>query len=157
VITLCTAVALGQSIEDHTAIVCAYKWPNDLLVDGTKVGGILVEATGDIVTVGCGVNLWWPEPPVFAGAVFAQDPGEDVAPRIAQGWVRRLLEMMEEGAGAWPRAAYLQRSWTVGRAVTWDGGSGSATGITPGGGLIVETDDGETIITAGEVHIRQER
>jgi BirA family biotin operon repressor/biotin-[acetyl-CoA-carboxylase] ligase len=157
VITLCTAVALGRSIEDHTGVVCAYKWPNDLLVGGAKVGGILVEATGDVVTVGCGVNLWWPDSPVFAGAVFEQDPGEGIAWSIAQGWVRRLLETVQEAPDGWPRAAYLQRSWTVGRAVTWDGGSGSATGIAQGGGLIVETGDGEEIITAGEVHVRQER
>jgi len=157
VITLCTAVALASSIEDVAATTCDVKWPNDLLIRGDKVAGILVEATADSVAVGCGVNLWWPDPPTYAGAVFTDDPGPDVAVDIARGWVNGLLEMLAAGAGAWPRTEYLRRSWTVGRSVTWEGGEGRAVGIAPGGGLIVDTGDGETVITAGAVHTRQER
>jgi BirA family biotin operon repressor/biotin-[acetyl-CoA-carboxylase] ligase len=156
-ITLCAAVALASSIEDAAGASCDVKWPNDLLIGGAKVAGILVEATADVVVVGCGVNLWWPDAPAFAAGIFDDDPGEEVALGAARGWVERLLEMLDDGPGAWPRAEYLRRSWTVGRTVSWDNGMGLAVGIAPGGGLVVETEDGDSIITAGEVHTRQER
>ncbi|HEX2420430.1 MAG TPA: biotin--[acetyl-CoA-carboxylase] ligase, partial [Acidimicrobiia bacterium] len=44
------------------------KWPNDLLIGEGKVGGILVEVTGETVAVGCGLNLWWPDPPAGRAA-----------------------------------------------------------------------------------------
>ncbi|MEN8238423.1 MAG: biotin--[acetyl-CoA-carboxylase] ligase [Actinomycetota bacterium] len=157
VITMCTAVALAASIEDVAGTRCDIKWPNDLLIDGDKVAGILVETASDAVTVGCGVNLWWPASPPSAGTVYDDDPGPDVAVEIARGWVERLLEMLDAGPGAWPRADYLERSWTLGRKVTWEGGAGVAVGIASGGGLIVDTDDGEETIIAGEVHTHQER
>jgi BirA family biotin operon repressor/biotin-[acetyl-CoA-carboxylase] ligase len=157
VITLCTAVALTLSIEDVSGVSCDIKWPNDLLVDGVKVAGILVEATGDAVVVGCGVNLWWPGAPLFAGAIFENDPGPDAVSTIARGWVDRLREMVDAGPGSWPRAEYLQRSSTIGEDVTWDRGSGVAIGIARGGGLIVDTGNAETVLTAGEVHTHQER
>jgi len=157
VITLCTAVALARSVEDNAGVRCDIKWPNDLLVRGDKFAGILVEAEGDTVTIGCGVNLWWPDAPTYAGALFTDDPGPGIAMDISRAWVDGLLEILEAGSRKWPRDAYLQRSWTVGRNVTWEGGSGRAVGVAHSGGLIVATTDGEQIITAGEVHTRQER
>jgi BirA family biotin operon repressor/biotin-[acetyl-CoA-carboxylase] ligase len=157
VITLCTAVALASSLEEVARISCDIKWPNDLLTCGTKVAGILVETRADVVVVGCGVNLWWPDAPGFAGAVFVEDPGRDVAIGIARGWADRLLEMLDADPSSWPRAEYLRRSSTVGSEVIWETGEGLAVGIAAGGGLVVHTDAGETVLTAGEVHTRQPR
>ena len=157
VITLSTAVALALSLEDVARVSCDIKWPNDLLIGGTKVAGILVEAQADVVIVGCGVNLWWPEAPTFAAAVFDDDPGQDVGVRIARGWADRLLTILDADPSMWPRAEYLRRSSTVGREVIWETGEGRAVGIAPGGGLVVHTDAGETVLNAGEVHTRQQR
>jgi BirA family biotin operon repressor/biotin-[acetyl-CoA-carboxylase] ligase len=157
VITLCTAVALADSIERVSGRRCDIKWPNDLLLDAKKVAGILVETRSDTVTVGCGVNLWWPAAPEVAGALFAHDAAPGIAMDIATGWVERLLEILAADPQEWPRNVYLNRSWTVGRRVTWDGGTGRAIDIDPSGGLVVETTHGRTTITAGEVHTRQER
>ncbi len=156
-ITLCTAVALAETIESLSGRASLIKWPNDLLIDGSKIAGILVEAAGSTVTVGCGVNLWWPQPPQFAGSVYDDDPGPDIALEMAVGWVEALLVILERGPGAWPRDRYLERSWTVGRTVSWEGGTGRGIGIDEHGGLIVATDLGHTVITAGEVHTHRER
>jgi BirA family biotin operon repressor/biotin-[acetyl-CoA-carboxylase] ligase len=156
-ITLCTSVALAASIEDVSRARCDIKWPNDLLIDGTKVGGILVEASGDTVIVGCGVNLWWPDPPLYAGAAFDTDPGAAVALDLAKRWVGRLLDMLDAGPGVWPRTEYLRRSSTIDHNVTWEDGTGLAVGIAAGGGLVVNTGERDVILTAGEVHTREER
>jgi BirA family biotin operon repressor/biotin-[acetyl-CoA-carboxylase] ligase len=157
VITLCTAVALADSIERVSGRRCDIKWPNDLLLDAKKVAGILVETRSDSVTVGCGVNLWWPEAPGAAGALSAHEPAPGIAMDLATGWAEGLLEILAAEPQEWPRQAYMDRSWTVGRRVAWDGGTGRAIDIDPDGGLVVETAHGRTTITAGEVHTRQER
>ena len=157
VITLCTAVALAATIERLSGVRCDIKWPNDLLIDGKKVAGILVETEGDSITVGCGVNLWWPDAPDRAGAIFADEPPPGFPLDLAVGWVDALLEFLAVGPQSWPKDEYKERSWTLGRTVTWDGGSGRAVRIAPDGGLVVETRNGETTITAGEVHTREAR
>ncbi len=152
-ITLCTAVVLAETIEGFVGVDSSIKWPNDLLVSDHKVAGILVESTASTVTVGCGVNLWWPDAPSFAGALLSDDPGPDLAIEVATGWVDGLIEVLAAPSTAWPRDRYLARSWTIGRDVSWDSGEGSAKGIDEHGGLIVATDQGECVVMAGEVHV----
>jgi BirA family biotin operon repressor/biotin-[acetyl-CoA-carboxylase] ligase len=157
VISLCTAVALADSIEGASGLRCDVKWPNDLLIDGRKIAGILVETESNTVTVGCGVNIWWPDAPADAGALFTEDTPSNIALEIATGWVDRLLEIVGGDPQHWPRDVYLERSWTIGRQVSWDGGAGRAVDIAPNGGLMVDTGAGVKMITAGEVHTRQGR
>ena len=151
-ITLCTAIALSDAIENETDVRTEIKWPNDLLVRGRKVAGILVEGSADAITVGCGVNLWWRSPMSLAAAVLDHRPDDGLIERLAVGWVDNLLGHIERGPDDWPRGTYLERSSTVGRTVRWDEGSGTALDIDATGGLVVETPTGITTITAGEVH-----
>jgi len=153
VITLCAAVAVAESIDHVLGVSTDIKWPNDLLLDGKKVAGILVEVSADIVTVGCGANLWWPDAPLSAGALGKEPPDEDAEMRLASGWVDRLITFLEHGASHWPRDTYLDRSWTIGRSVKWDSGAGIARDLDDTGGLIVETESGRVTIREGEVHI----
>ncbi|MFV2001004.1 MAG: biotin--[acetyl-CoA-carboxylase] ligase [Acidimicrobiia bacterium] len=157
VITLCAAVALAESIDDALGVHTDIKWPNDLLLDGKKVAGILVEASGDIVNVGCGANLWWPDAPSHAGALSPEPPDEDAEVQLATGWVDRLIAHLGCGVADWPRHSYLKRSWTIGRTVRWDSGAGIARDLDDSGGLIVETKSGTVTIHAGEVHTENSR
>ena len=152
-IPLTAAVAVAEAIGAESSSRVDLKWPNDLLVDGKKIGGILVEASGTRVTVGCGVNLSWSEPPEFAAAVFASDPGSTAAERLALGWVDRLQEVMAGPAGDWPRGSYVDRCITLGSDVSWVGGAGRATDIGTDGSLIVETVSGVVEVRHGDVHL----
>jgi BirA family biotin operon repressor/biotin-[acetyl-CoA-carboxylase] ligase len=53
------AVALRAAIEEVCGVETQLKWPNDLLLDGSKVSGILLERTGGALVVGIGVNVGW--------------------------------------------------------------------------------------------------
>ncbi len=59
-LALVAAVALHELLSAHVGgrdlIV---KWPNDLLLEGAKVSGILLEKSGDAIVIGFGVNLAW--------------------------------------------------------------------------------------------------
>ena len=152
-VPLCAAVSVAEAVADEVSVGVDLKWPNDLLVEGRKIGGILVEASGTRITVGCGVNLWWADPPPFASAVFAVDPGADAAERLAIGWVDRLLDALARPAAEWPRDAYVERCVTLGSEVEWSSDRGVATGIGSDGALMVETAHGQVEVRQGDVHL----
>jgi BirA family biotin operon repressor/biotin-[acetyl-CoA-carboxylase] ligase len=130
------------------------KWPNDLMVDGAKAGGILTERFGDLVVVGLGVNLHWPEPPEGFAALTGTDPGAAAAGRLSEAWAGRLLDRAAAGPEQWGRAEYVARCVTLGEEIGWDpAGHGIATGIAPNGGLIVMTSDGEAVLESGAVRM----
>ncbi|MDF3812459.1 MULTISPECIES: biotin--[acetyl-CoA-carboxylase] ligase [Rhodopseudomonas] len=72
-LTLLGAVALWEAVADQAGIAASIKWPNDLLVDGRKISGILAEAHTDpageldFVVLGFGLNL------AIAEADFPED------------------------------------------------------------------------------------
>jgi BirA family biotin operon repressor/biotin-[acetyl-CoA-carboxylase] ligase len=130
------------------------KWPNDVLVDGIKVGGILVERSSGVSVVGLGLNLWWPEAPDGMGAVYDSDPGPEAHAQVGALWCAGLMALID-GDG-WPVDAYLEVSDTVGTDVVWEPeGSGRAVGVGPDGALIVETPQGTEHIYSGAIrHLR---
>lgn len=61
-LTLVTAVAAAEAIEEHAKVPVTIKWPNDLFIGDRKVGGILMEVAGeqdevDWVVLGIGINV----------------------------------------------------------------------------------------------------
>ena len=56
-LSLVVALAVAEAIEDVAALSPLVKWPNDLLVDGRKLAGILLEASGGAVIAGIGINV----------------------------------------------------------------------------------------------------
>ena len=154
-IPLITADAVGDAIANVCGVEVGLKWPNDVLIAGDKVGGILVESSGDVVTVGCGLNIWWETPMDGAATLFSKDPGRSVVIDLANLWATGLLGQLEHHSDAWDRQSYLSRSVTVGEHVQWEDGEGRAVGIGDDGSLIVDTTEGRTAIHAGEVHLRK--
>ena len=153
-IPLVAGVAMRHALGGLLDIEVNLKWPNDLILDNDKVGGLLVEMNGSMVVVGCGVNLWWDEPVAGAGALVPIDPGSDLPVALAEAWASRLLAILERGSEYWPRAEYERASVTIGREVWWDDGHGSAVGIGADGALIVDQDGSETALHSGEVHMQ---
>jgi len=129
------------------------KWPNDLMAGDAKVGGIIAEGHGEVLVIGLGINLWWPDPIPGAGALAGDDPGADEPHRIARAWADRVLMRSQAGPENWGRAEYLRRCTTIGRRVVWHGGPGpgTAVGVTPDGALEVDLPSGRTAVHAGAV------
>lgn len=149
-------LALAAGIAAHDVFPQAdLKWPNDLLLDGKKIGGILSEAQGPVVAIGLGVNLWWVDPPEFAAAVSEMDPGKDAAIAFAFEWAGSLLDRVARGPASWGFGEYRSACVTLGRNVSWGSGfEGRAIGIDETGRLLVETSDGVSALASGEVHLR---
>jgi BirA family biotin operon repressor/biotin-[acetyl-CoA-carboxylase] ligase len=156
-IPLCAAVAVRAAILSETDRRVDLKWPNDLMLGGRKVGGILVEASDGTVVVGCGVNLAWDTPPPYADALLASpieaDAARSLASTIASRWVEGLRAIVAAGADRWPRSDFVEGCVTVGSRVAWDRGEGVATDVAEDGSLIVETGGGTVAILSGDVHL----
>ncbi|UGS39253.1 biotin--[acetyl-CoA-carboxylase] ligase [Capillimicrobium parvum] len=151
---LVAAAAVAELAGDSALV----KWPNDVLVDGRKVAGILAEGRPQEswAVLGIGVNVAVRMDDLPAGlrgtaGTLGLEPG-DVEPCL-----QRLLCALERWLAA-PRdellAALRARDALANREVRWDGGAGTARGIDDGGRLVVQRADGERVaLEAGEVHL----
>jgi BirA family transcriptional regulator, biotin operon repressor / biotin---[acetyl-CoA-carboxylase] ligase len=150
----------GLAIADLAGGAARVKWPNDVLVDGRKLAGVLVEARprDGWAVLGIGVNV-------------AVDPGElpaDVRARAAtlgrspgalEGTLAELMRALG-GRLAEPSAdclaALRARDALRDRPVRWAGGEGTGAGIDDAGALLVRLPDGSvTTLDSGEVHLGQ--
>jgi BirA family transcriptional regulator, biotin operon repressor / biotin---[acetyl-CoA-carboxylase] ligase len=136
------SLAAGVAAAQACGPLVRLKWPNDLLLDGSKLGGILVEATQEKAICGVGINLdWAPE-----GGAALHQPREEVFVRLAAA--------IDVWCSAEPKAVldrWRALSDTLGRRVRVELPDriieGVARDLGPGGELIV---DG-TPVTAGSV------
>jgi BirA family transcriptional regulator, biotin operon repressor / biotin---[acetyl-CoA-carboxylase] ligase len=151
---LAAAVALAEVAGERARI----KWPNDVLLDGRKLGGILAEGRPqeDWAVLGIGVNvavrLEDLPPELHDTAATLGRAAADVEPFLAA-----LLEAIERALALPTRElldAWRARDALRGRQISWSGGAGTAAGIDGEGRLIVELPGGgRTALDAGEVHL----
>lgn len=129
------------------------KWPNDVVTPaGDKVAGLLAERTGDLVVIGLGVNLHWPDPPPGVAALAGTDPGADAGPAMAEDWAEGLLAAVAAGPDRWGVDEYRECSATIGHTVEWDGGGpANAVDVDGSGGLVVESGGVRQVLRSGRV------
>jgi BirA family biotin operon repressor/biotin-[acetyl-CoA-carboxylase] ligase len=144
----------AEELEPGTR--CGVKWPNDVLVDGRKLAGVLIEARPQDgwAVVGVGLNL------AIAPEEFPPELRETatsltaVAAAAATSALNRRLAHWVGADRESVLAAWRERDALRGREVAWDGGSGVADGIDDRGYLVVVTTAGDRVaVGAGEVHL----
>ena len=139
------------------------KWPNDLLIDGAKLAGILLERVGDAVIVGIGVNLAHApdlsDRVAVALSAFGPAPDRDLfATNLADGFATELQRWRDYGLAPvisrWEGAAYPK-----GTPLLVDNGaagplSGTFDGLCEDGALRLALGNGTAcVIHAGEVNL----
>ena len=152
-IPLVAGIAARSAVADLSGVTVGLRWPNDLMMGDAKIGGLLAESSGAVVVVGCGVNLRWESPIPGADALFDADPGPAAAGEFAIGWADRLLDHMSKRSDDWGMNVYREACITIGRTVSYPGGSGVAVAISDEGSLLVETADGTIAVHSGEVRL----
>jgi BirA family biotin operon repressor/biotin-[acetyl-CoA-carboxylase] ligase len=153
---LAAAVAVADACGERAAI----KWPNDVLVDGRKVAGILAEGRPyeGWAVLGIGVNVAVaPEdlpPELHATAGTLGRGRSEVEP-----FLKGLLLALEAALARDPAElldAWRARDALAGREVRWASGHGIARGIDAAGRLVIEQPDGtQAALNAGEVHLER--
>jgi BirA family transcriptional regulator, biotin operon repressor / biotin---[acetyl-CoA-carboxylase] ligase len=145
----------GLAVADLAGPPAMVKWPNDVLLDGRKVAGVLVEARPQEgwAVVGIGVNAAFaPDelPPELNAGTLGRRPGE------LEATLTELLghlgdRLAEAAAGI--LAALRTRDALLDRPLSWPGGDGVGAGIDEDGRLRVRGPGGERVLDAGEVHL----
>ncbi len=169
-VPLLAGTAIVTALRADAVVDAWLKWPNDVLVNGAKLAGILAEQSGGAIVVGAGVNVWADRgelPPgpatslALEGAALT-DRGLLLARFLAQ-LEQQYLAWTEAGGDADAcglRAAYRDRCATLGRQVrvSLPGGStieGQAEEIDESGRLVVRSAAGLVPVSAGDVvHVR---
>jgi len=150
-------LAAGVAVAEEAGGEARLKWPNDVLVEGRKVAGILVEGRPQEgwAVLGIGLNVALREddlpPELRSRAGSLGRTPDDVEPTLD-----RLLDGLERWVAATPEellAAVRSRDALRGRRVSWSGGDGEAEGIDDDGRLVVLTGGGRRSLDAGEVHL----
>ncbi|WP_149755097.1 biotin--[acetyl-CoA-carboxylase] ligase [Roseivivax sediminis] len=145
----------------------ALKWPNDVLLNGGKVAGILLETHqgGRVLAIGFGVNLVETPAPgeVEEGALapvsLASETGAAVAPEVfldhlAAAYARREADFRTYGFAP-VREAWLAGAARLGQSITARTGTSETTGtfetVDPSGNLVILTSKGRVAIAAADV------
>jgi len=146
------------------AAAVTVKWPNDVLAEGRKIGGILLEGgtakSGRWLAIGIGINLaHHPEGTAFPATALPQlgiaPPSCDAALTIlAARFAHWYDAWMEEGFETL-RAAWLKRASGLGAPITarlpHETRQGMFEGIDSSGALLLKEENGVRAIAAGEV------
>lgn len=169
-LSLMTALAVAKAIARVTALDCRIKWPNDIVCQGRKLCGLLLEMSADessvhYVVAGVGVNVHQKEfPQEIALSAGSLDLLTGRSIRRAD-IIRAFLEEFEAamaldaaGGDAF-MAEYRAWSATLGQrvqvAAIGETFVGTAQRVTSDGALVVRTDDGEErTVLAADVSVR---
>jgi len=163
-LSLVCALSVAETVEHAAAIEARVKWPNDVLVEGRKIAGILLEGRDGAVVCGIGINVnqldgALPAHPRTPAASLRTLTGRDHDRALV---LVELLARLEASYDAWrgsglaPLVPELERRDALrGREVTVGGVTGIAAGIAPDGRLrVVGADGAETLVASGEVETR---
>lgn len=173
-LTLAAGVAAVRAIGEAAGVAPGLKWPNDLLIRGRKLGGILAEMAGQpegvgYVILGVGINVGVSPDQLPPELVKRTTSLRRVAGRELSrvDLCRRLLASLEAvcdqlaaGESAAVLDAWRRASVTLGRRVSvvlpGEIVTGRALDVTPDGGLVLALPGGGTrVFLAGEVSLRR--
>jgi BirA family biotin operon repressor/biotin-[acetyl-CoA-carboxylase] ligase len=164
-----TGVALAQAARDllPVGVSAQIKWPNDLVVGGAKLSGLLLEATqladGHMACViGIGLNVESHPADLPYAATSLRELGSEARAELA---LERIHAHMSVWISRWQRGENfdaIREAW-MGHAAARDGrvvvqmNGGARTGIFRGldatGQMILETEAGRDVIAAGDVFL----
>jgi BirA family biotin operon repressor/biotin-[acetyl-CoA-carboxylase] ligase len=165
-LSLVAAIAVSEALETQTGVVAGIRWPNDLLVAGRKLCGVLAEAAAaadgrvDHVLLGIGVNANQTEFPAPIRALATSlrlltgrvADREELLQHVLAALDRRYGEFL---AGGFPalRPEWRRRSITPGRSVVApDGRRMIAEDVADDGALLVRDETGRLLrLASGEI------
>jgi len=168
-ITLMAAVASHQAVSTTTGLPADIRWPNDLLVNGKKVCGILTEMNAEVdrlhaVVVGIGINVNHHEMPeeLREIATSLRIEGRKTYSRshllvvLLKELERKYHLLLDEGGAAIARRWTAASTYAEGKQVRVRSNSGeflaTTAGLEPSGALRVRREDGrEEVMVSGEI------
>lgn len=168
-----SSLAVLHAVRDTTGLTCQLKWPNDVLINGKKVCGILIETRVSasrveyaILGIGINVNMALKDHPALRpiATSLADETGKFIS-RVAL--LRQLFAQLESLYGDMCAGKSLYAEWrdnllTLGKQVSITHGDetqeGVAESVMEDGCLLLRRANGElTKITIGDVSLRDQK
>ncbi len=157
---LLAGIVVAEVLEELAAVAVTLKWPNDVLLGGAKLAGVLIDAAPaadkiNWLVAGIGINLR--EAPRIEGreTVALAARGTVLAPALVAEGVLRHLGQWQNAAGSAIMAAWLERAHPVGTPIKVRAGGrtlcGSFVGLAPTGELLLRRENCIEAISTGEV------
>jgi BirA family biotin operon repressor/biotin-[acetyl-CoA-carboxylase] ligase len=166
---LATGVALAEAVAAQ-GVPVRLKWPNDVLKDGAKLAGILIETRGALdggtwAVIGIGLNLLMPDEMeqrigrTVASAPWLARMDRDVLMAALLAALAGAMKQFEaEGFGAFRARWDGLHAWRGQPVAIIDAGAavqqGVAVGVDDSGRLLLDTDAGRVAVMAGDVSLR---
>lgn len=157
---LLAGLAVAEALEDQAQIRVMLKWPNDVLLRGAKLAGILIDAVSagkalEWLVIGIGLNLR--EAPDIAGrnTIALTEIGVTLPPEVAG---KAILDRLGHWQGAPPQA--IVRAWqayahAIGTPIEVQAGKrrlrGSFAGLSRRGELLLQSENRIETVNTGEV------
>ena len=174
-ITLLAAVAVADTVKDHEPCEPTIKWPNDVLLRGRKVAGILSELACErdrtlFVIVGIGVNLNFPRtlmaPDIRDRATsLLEETGApvdrvEVTRSLVRNLENRYTEFEKQGfepiATSWNGYARIEGRWVRARTGEEEELVGKVRELDGNGFLVLECGDGRTErVVSGDISLME--
>jgi len=174
-LTLAVGVAVRRVLKRVAGVTISLKWPNDLVFDERKLGGILLEIRGEAhggahVVVGVGLNVAlppallpslsdWPRGAIDLKTALGVEPPPRavLAGALVNELAMLLADYPTQGFAAY-RSEWRSADFLRGRSVHLEEPSGrllgTALGIDADGALLIETESGRRRVVAGDVSVR---
>jgi len=159
VLTMALGLAVQRAVNDVAQVSADLRWPNDVMLSERKLAGILVQAAGDALIAGIGVNVNQETFPLDLAGIatsLRRETGhefskDDLANRIVAESLRYAALLSEKGRLEILRRFEQSSTWPRGKAVEVDGRiRGVTAGLDENGFLLVQTPDKlETVIAGG--------
>lgn len=161
-LSLVTAAATAETVEEHAGLPAQIKWPNDVILEDRKVAGILAEMRGDAIVVGIGINVnqsldQLPPNTRTPAASLKSVTGHE---HEVESVLATLLERLSQRYQAWRDdgldAVFDEigsRNFLFGRPLRIGDVAGTGGAIARDGRLEIVTAAGPVLVESGEVEI----
>jgi BirA family biotin operon repressor/biotin-[acetyl-CoA-carboxylase] ligase len=159
ILTMALGLAVQRAVNDFAQVAADLRWPNDVMLSERKLAGILVQAAGDALVAGIGLNVNQETFPLDLAGIatsLRRETGREyskdaLAQRIVAESLRYAALLSEKGRLEILRRFEASSSWPRGKAVEVDGRiRGVTAGLDDNGFLLVQTPDKlETVIAGG--------
>lgn len=165
-LSLVAGIACLDALDSLGVAGAGLKWPNDLVAQGRKLGGILVEVAGRAAVIGVGLNVRLPatllpdlgQPAIDLASLGASVSRNALVAAVARELARSLAGFEQLGFAAYREAWTARHALQGERVCVLPAGrppiEGRAVGVADDGALLVRTGSGVERVVAGEVSLR---
>lgn len=169
-LSLLIGIALADALAALGIERLGLKWPNDIMWQGRKLGGVLIEAAGGCIVIGVGLNVRIPQ---FAAEKIDQ-PWTDLATALqrdvpSRNWLAasvleaiiRMLDSIERETTGGLRVAWRRYDLLYGKVVVLESSSGmqhgTGLGVDERGRLLLHINGQERGFASGDARLKREQ